>query len=100
MGFHQSCGADNGIRRFETVPRKGHIGTVSYVVCRLSPTFSDPARLINTHDLVAAEEHWLCHGILLNELNVARAERDSLTTGRDRTSEGLSVRSGDCTVPL
>jgi hypothetical protein len=61
------------------------------VVCSLSPTFGDPARLNNTHDFVAAEEHWLCHGILLNELNVASSKGNLVTTGRDRTSEGLSV---------
>src|SRR5215813_13197237 len=76
VGFQQSRGPNDGIRRFETVPREGHIGGISYVVCGLSPTFSDPAGLNNTHGLVAAEEHWLCHGILFGELNVASASGD------------------------
>jgi hypothetical protein len=29
VGFHQSRGADDGIPRFETVPREGHIGSIS-----------------------------------------------------------------------
>ena len=92
MRFHHPRGADDGVPSVETVPRERHIRGISRVVSGLSPAFTDRARLHSTHNLAAAEEHWLCHGILLRELNVARKHPEQVTTGRDRMSDMLSVR--------
>lgn len=90
--FHQSRGADDGVG-LEAAPRQRDVGNISYAMSGFNRTFIDPARLNRPHDLLAAEEHWLCHGISRDELNVARMLRQGVTTGCDLTSEMLSVHT-------